>query len=110
MKSDEESLRRAGVAPLLHDIGKTGVSEDIIRKPGGLSSEKWEKVKEHPVMGSEITHRMQGMDELICRVIIEHHVRFDRSGYPKVESPTLHTLSLMVSVPAAYHALTTLRV
>ena len=110
MKSDEEDLRRLGVASLLHDIGKTGVSEDIIRKPGGLSSEEWEKVKEHPVMGSKITQKMQGIDELICRVIIEHHVRFDRSGYPKVESPTLHPLSLMVSVADAYDALTTLRV
>ena len=38
MKSDKEDLRRLDVASLLHDIGKTGVSEDIIRKPGGLSS------------------------------------------------------------------------
>ncbi|MFZ3071891.1 MAG: HD-GYP domain-containing protein [Thermodesulfobacteriota bacterium] len=110
MNYGKEDLQRLGVASLLHDIGKTGVSEDIIKKPGGLSYEEWEKVKEHPVMGSKITHRMQGIDELICRVIFEHHVRFDRSGYPKVDSPTLHPLSLVVSVADAYDALTTLRV
>jgi putative nucleotidyltransferase with HDIG domain len=105
----KEDLHRIGVASLLHDVGKTGVAEDIIKKPGGLSSEEWEKVKEHPVHGSNITTRMKGIDDVVSRLILEHHVRFDRSGYPKVES-TLHPLSMLISVADAYDALTTIRV
>ena len=98
-----------GVASLLHDIGKTGVSEQIIRKPGGLSSEEWEKVKQHPQLGSNIIKRMEGIDETIGRLIYEHHIKFDHSGYPEtVES--LHPLSQVITVCDAYDALTTLRV
>jgi len=98
-----------GVGALLHDVGKTGVSEQIIRKPGGLSSEEWEKIKEHPQLGSNIIKRMEGVNEAVGRVIFEHHIKFDHSGYPQTTS-TLHPLSQIVTVCDAYDALTTLRV
>ncbi|VAV83764.1 hypothetical protein MNBD_DELTA01-536 [hydrothermal vent metagenome] len=98
-----------GVAALLHDVGKTGVAEDIIKKPGGLSSEEWEKVKEHPVIGSDIAERMKEMPEEVCRIIFEHHIRHDHSGYPKSERP-LYQHSMIVTICDAYDALTTLRV
>lgn len=109
MGLSKEELHAVGVASLLHDIGKTGVAEDIIRKPGGLSSEEWEKVKQHPLLGSNITKRMDGMDELISRLIYEHHIKFDHSGYPQTAN-TLHPLSQIISISDAYDALTTLRV
>ncbi|MDH4227869.1 MAG: HD-GYP domain-containing protein [Deltaproteobacteria bacterium] len=109
MKLKTEDLHTLGVAGLLHDVGKTGVSEDIIKKPGGLSSEEWEKVKEHPVLGANITKRMDGLNDTICRIIFEHHVRYDKTGYPKVEN-AVHPLSIIVCVADAYDALTTLRV
>ncbi|MBI5599700.1 MAG: HD-GYP domain-containing protein, partial [Deltaproteobacteria bacterium] len=109
MNLDEKNLHVLGMAGLLHDIGKTGVAEDIIRKPGNLSSEEWEKIKQHPVLGSEITSRMEGMDGKVPTVIYEHHIRYDYSGYPK-EKRRLDPLSLIISVADAYDALTTLRV
>lgn len=109
MKLSEGELHAVGVAALLHDIGKTGVSENIIRKPGGLSSEEWEKVKQHPLMGSNIIKRMEGMDELIGRLIYEHHIKYDHSGYPQTTS-NLHPLSQIITISDAYDALTTLRV
>ncbi len=109
MKLDSQTLHIVGVSSLLHDIGKTGVSEDIIRKPGGLSSEEWEKIKEHPRLGSNIIRRMSGMDESTGRIIFEHHVKFDHSGYPETSS-SLHPLSQIVTIADAYDALTTLRV
>lgn len=105
----EEELHAIGVASLLHDVGKTGVSEDIIRKPGGLSSEEWEKVKEHPTMGSKIIQRMDGVEELIGKMVFEHHIKYDRSGYPKTDED-LHPLSQVITICDAYDALTTLRV
>ncbi|MBI5560156.1 MAG: HD-GYP domain-containing protein [Deltaproteobacteria bacterium] len=109
MSRDENELRIIGMASLLHDIGKTGVSEHIIRKPGNLSFEEWEKVKEHPVLGSRIAQRMEGIDSRVTTIIYEHHVRYDHSGYPSLKD-TLHPLSLIVSIADAYDALTTLRV
>ncbi|MEK7772773.1 MAG: HD-GYP domain-containing protein [Deltaproteobacteria bacterium] len=109
MNLGENDLHAVGVGALLHDIGKTGVSEQIIRKPGGLSSEEWEKIKEHPLLGSKIIKRMDGIDETIGRLIYEHHIRYDHSGYPSTNS-SLHPLSQIVTISDAYDALTTLRV
>ncbi|MBI5887721.1 MAG: HD-GYP domain-containing protein [Deltaproteobacteria bacterium] len=106
---DKDELHAVGVAALLHDIGKTGVSEDIIRKPGGLSSEEWEKLKEHPQLGSNIIHRMEKMVDLVARLVFEHHIRYDHSGYPQTTS-TLHPFSQILTICDAYDALTTLRV
>ncbi len=109
MNLKEDELHDVGVAGLLHDVGKTGVSEDIIRKPGGLSSEEWEKMKEHPVMGSNIVKRMDGIKEHISTMVLEHHVKQDHSGYPKTEAQ-LHPYSQILTICDAYDALTTLRV
>ncbi len=109
LKLETGELHCVGVAALLHDIGKTGVSETIIRKPGGLSSEEWEKIKEHPLLGSNIIKRMNGMEELVGRLIYEHHIKFDRSGYPQINT-AIHPLSQIITICDAYDALTTLRV
>jgi putative nucleotidyltransferase with HDIG domain len=106
---DKDVLHAVGIGALLHDIGKTGVSEKIIRKPSGLSSEEWERVKEHPVLGSNIIKRMEGVEELVGRLIYEHHVRYDHSGYPQTAA-TPHPLSQVITITDAYDALTTLRV
>ncbi len=109
LKLDKAALHALGVAALLHDIGKTGVSEKIIRKPGGLSSDEWDKIKEHPQLGAKIAHRMEGLDELISTLIYEHHIRFDHSGYPQM-AKEVHPLSQIITIADAYDALTTLRV
>ena len=109
MDLTKEDIHTLGVAALLHDIGKTGVSEKIIRKPGGLSSEEWDKIKEHPLLGSNITKRMDGLDDKVSRIIYEHHIKYDRSGYPQT-ADELHPLSLIITIFDAYDALTTLRV
>ncbi|MBI3399623.1 MAG: HD domain-containing protein [Deltaproteobacteria bacterium] len=109
MNHQKADLHTIGIAGLLHDVGKTGVTEDIIKKPGILSSSEWDTVKEHPVLGSKIIERMEGMTALISRLVYEHHMRYDRSGYPHTELP-LHPLSMIITTADAYDALTTLRV
>ncbi len=109
MGLSDDDLRTVGISALLHDIGKTGIAEDIIKKPGGLSSEEWEKIKQHPVLGKDITRKMGGMSEDVGRMIYEHHIRYDHSGYPKTTS-SLHPLSQIITISDAYDALTTLRV
>ena len=73
-----EDLRWASI---LHDIGKIGIPESILNKPGSLTDEEYEVIKEHPVKGFEI---LKPVDQLICSLpgILHHHERFDGKGYP----------------------------
>jgi putative nucleotidyltransferase with HDIG domain len=109
MGLDAEQLHNVGLGGMLHDIGKTAVSEDIIKKPGSLDTEEWNQLKAHPVMGTDIASRMEGIDEVVTHMIYEHHVRYDHSGYPAYND-TLHSLTPIATIADAYDALTTLRV
>ncbi len=106
---EKDDLMAAGIGGLLHDVGKTGVSEDIIKKPGGLSDDEWKRIQEHPVLGAQIIERMKGLHKSVAHIVHEHHIRYDRSGYPKFDSP-LHPRGMIVTLTDAYDALTTLRV
>jgi putative nucleotidyltransferase with HDIG domain len=73
-----EALRTAAV---LHDIGKLGVPEHIISKPGRLTPEEFEKVQAHPVVGAEILERVN-FPYAVVPIVRCHHERWDGSGYP----------------------------
>ncbi len=109
MGYERNEIIMTGIGGLLHDIGKTGVSENIIKKPGSLSNEEWESIKEHPVHGSKIIEKMKGIERLIGRLVYEHHMGYNLSGYPKGET-SLHPLSMIITISDAYDALTTMRV
>ena len=76
---DLESLR---VATLLHDIGKIGIAERILNKPGSLTNEEYEAIKEHPKRGYEILRDSQYLSKARL-IILEHHERVDGLGYPQ---------------------------
>ena len=65
----------------LHDIGKIGIRDDILLKPGRLTPEEFEKIKEHPVIGANILEQL-GLWERERLIIRCHHERFDGTGYP----------------------------
>jgi HD-GYP domain-containing protein (c-di-GMP phosphodiesterase class II) len=65
----------------LHDIGKVGIPEDILCKPGPLTGPEWEVMRRHPVIGAEIVAPIRFLGEA-ARVIRHHHERFDGTGYP----------------------------
>jgi diguanylate cyclase (GGDEF)-like protein/putative nucleotidyltransferase with HDIG domain len=73
-----EALRAAA---LLHDIGKLGVPEHIINKPGKLTPEEFEKMKVHPLVGAEILDRV-AFPYPVSPIVRSHHERWDGSGYP----------------------------
>ena len=78
--SEKESLNIYWAA-LLHDIGKIGVEDRILHKPGKLDEAEWEIIKKHPEIGAKIVIGMTGLDE-IAPLILSHHERMDGSGYP----------------------------
>ncbi|MCS6862817.1 MAG: HD-GYP domain-containing protein [Abditibacteriales bacterium] len=67
---------------LLHDIGKIGISDSILRKPGKLTPEEWEQMKQHTLWGYRMVLRMPFLNEEVARIVLHHHERFDGKGYP----------------------------
>ena len=76
-----DQVERIGQAGLLHDIGKIGVPENVLRKPGPLDEEEWTAMRRHPLVGAQIVgpfETLEGVDLLIRH----HHERLDGRGYP----------------------------
>lgn len=81
LKCDSKEVREICWASLLHDIGKIGIEDHILRKPGPLDDVEWEKMKTHPVIGAQIVSEISGLESL-APMIAGHHERMDGSGYP----------------------------
>jgi len=77
----EEEKKALHAAALLHDIGKLGVPEHILNKPGRLTPEEFERMKVHPMVGAEILERVQFPYEVVP-IVRSHHEKWDGSGYP----------------------------
>src|SRR5215213_7977588 len=76
-----ESLRSLEFGSLLHDIGKIGVPDAILRKPAQLTEAEWGRMREHPLHGQRILRGIEFL-EGAARVVAQHHERWDGSGYP----------------------------
>jgi putative nucleotidyltransferase with HDIG domain len=81
MGCTEEELDIVNFAGSLHDIGKIGIRDDILLKPGKLTDEEYEKIKEHPAIGADIISKL-GLWDREMEIIRHHHERFDGKGYP----------------------------
>lgn len=81
MGFSEKELGDLELAALLHDVGKIAVPESILNKPGKLTKEEFEVIKEHPVRGEAILSPVIELKE-IARVVRAHHERYDGTGYP----------------------------
>jgi len=103
-------LRDIGLAALLHDIGKELVPGEILAKPGKLDDEEFAKVSLHPAFGAIHLRKLSLGSELPMIVSFEHHMRYDRTGYPEARFPdALHPASLVTQVADVYDALRTYR-
>lgn len=79
--SDHEA-HRARLAGIFHDVGKVGISDDVIRAPGKLSDAQYEQMKLHPEIGHHILSGLPGMGDILPAVLY-HHERVDGRGYPR---------------------------
>ncbi len=106
----EEAMVEVGVSGLLHDVGKTQLALDLIRKPGSLTADEFEEIKKHPEEGFVLAQKMSDIPNTAAFMIREHHMRHDRTGYPKTEAGyRLHQHTGIISVADCYDALTTMR-
>ena len=100
------ALRRAGV---VHDIGKIGVPEHILTKPGPLNDEEWKIMKQHPVMGERICVPLKSFRHVLP-VIRHHHEKLDGSGYPDgLSGEQIPLTARILQIADVYDALTTER-
>ncbi len=76
-----ERLENLKIAALLHDIGKIGIGDVILRKPGGLTPEEYDAMKTHTLMGAKLL-AMADFPPRVVEAVLFHHERFDGSGYP----------------------------
>ena len=103
-------LRALEFGALLHDIGKIGVPDAILRKPISLSEEEWVRMREHPLHGRKI---LQGIEFLegAARVVAQHHERWDGSGYPLgLRGEEIDLNARIFAVADAFDAITSDRV
>jgi len=80
---ESQILFQIGQAGLFHDIGKILVPDEILNKPGKLTEEEWEVMREHPVSGAKILLQAKEISPLAPTVAYTHHLRYDRKGYPR---------------------------
>lgn len=105
----EEMIERARMCGLVHDIGKIGVPEEVLRKPSKLTEEEFAKIREHPGTGYRILKDIPQMRELLPGVL-EHHERWDGRGYPGgLSGEGISLLGRMVCVADCFDAMTSAR-
>jgi putative nucleotidyltransferase with HDIG domain len=77
----DDEVETVEMAALLHDVGKVGIPDKILNKPGKFDSKEMNIMKEHPITGSEIISKIEGMEN-IAEIVRHHHERYDGGGYP----------------------------
>lgn len=100
--NDVQIIRRAA---LLHDIGKIGIPDQILHKPGPLTDKEWVIMRQHPEIGARILKMVRGLSE-VSRLVLAHHERFDGTGYPYgLSGETIPLGGRILAVVDAYGAM-----
>jgi HD-GYP domain-containing protein (c-di-GMP phosphodiesterase class II) len=104
---DTPALKRLELGALFHDIGKIGIPEAILSKPGPLTPEEWNVVRLHPELGARILGPIERLED-VCEIVRSCHEHWDGSGYPAgLAGDEIPIESRVVLVCDAYHAMTT---
>lgn len=107
---DKNALRNLELGALLHDIGKIGVPDAILRKPAKLTDEEWHKMRLHPIYGQRILRNIPFL-EGAARVVSQHHEKWDGTGYPlKLRGEEIDLGARIFAVVDAFDAMISNRV
>lgn len=106
---DEAALQNLEVAALLHDIGKMGIPDAILKKPGKLDADEYALIKKHPEYGWAVLRMLPGFERAALD-ILHHHENFDGTGYPGgLKGTEIPLVSRIVSVIDAFDAMVSSR-
>jgi HD-GYP domain-containing protein (c-di-GMP phosphodiesterase class II) len=104
---DELRLRDLGVGALLHDVGKTQISQEVLNKKDRLTVTELAEIKKHPVLGFEILRKNPDISLVSAHCAFQHHERFDGTGYPRgLKDDEIHQFAQIVAIADVYDALT----
>jgi putative nucleotidyltransferase with HDIG domain len=105
--ADVEDIR---FGALLHDVGKIGISDTILNKPGRLTEEEFQVMKAHPVLGAAIVRKIDSLSHLVP-LVLYHHERFDGKGYPEgLQGREIPLGARILNVADSYETMTSDRV
>ncbi len=108
---NREETMMLGMGALLHDIGKTQISPDILQKPGQLTFDEFEIMKQHARMGYEMLKDEPNLPWAVAHCALQHHERLDGSGYPRgIRGSEIHEYAKWIGIIDSYDAMTTNRV
>ncbi|WP_069081728.1 HD-GYP domain-containing protein [Pseudomonas sp. TCU-HL1] len=107
LRMDEEQVREAGLAGLLHDIGKMAVPLELLNKPGKLTDGEFIEMRKHPTAGARILLDSRQVSAAILDVCLHHHEKYDGSGYPhRLAGEKISLLARMGAICDVYDAIT----
>ncbi|MFJ3525827.1 HD-GYP domain-containing protein [Pseudomonas sp. NPDC090203] len=110
MNLSEEQVREAGVAGLMHDVGKMTIPQDILNKPGSLTLDEYEAMKIHPQAGFEILRSTEQVTQAVMDVCLHHHEKIDGTGYPHgLKGDDISLFARMGAICDVYDAVTSER-
>lgn len=103
---DEEALERVRLAAILHDIGKIGIPDEILNKPGKLTPEEYVIIQRHPEIGAKIVATIDDMQD-IAEIVHAHQEKYNGTGYPKgLKGKDIPKIARIIAVVDAYIAMT----
>ncbi|TGE36186.1 HD-GYP domain-containing protein [Desulfosporosinus fructosivorans] len=107
----EHKLIEFGMGILMHDIGKIKVSEEILNKQASLTQMEFEEIKKHSYYGFDILRKNKDFSILSAHVALQHHEKWDGSGYPRgLKENEIHEYGRLAAIADVYEALTSKRV
>jgi putative nucleotidyltransferase with HDIG domain len=105
---DDEQREALAVASLLHDVGKIGVPDRILRKPGSLTDKELDYMRQHPLIGSMMISQHLPESAEVKEAVASHHERWDGTGYPaRLHGGDIPLLARVLAVADSYSAMTT---
>ncbi|MBF0481615.1 MAG: HD-GYP domain-containing protein [Desulfovibrionaceae bacterium] len=108
---DRDALRLLGLAGLFHDLGKARMPEEVLNKPGKLTEEEFAVMRRHPAEGFLMMRQDKRIAQEVLRGALEHHEKFDGSGYPRnLSGDMISPFARIIGVADVYDALTSARV
>jgi putative nucleotidyltransferase with HDIG domain len=103
-------LNKIGIAAILHDVGKATTPDDILSKEGPLTEKERIVMEEHAIKGAMYVMKLKGVNNLVILAAMEHHIKYDGSGYPRIKGgwePNI--VSQIITVADVYDALRSMR-
>ncbi|OAT86712.1 diguanylate cyclase [Desulfotomaculum copahuensis] len=102
-------INRIRLAAFVHDLGKVRICREILNKPGPLTDQEWEQIKQHPVTGANIIRPIRALEPLVP-LVMHHQERYDGSGYPAgLKGEEIPLGARVIAVAAAFDAMITVR-